>query len=66
VLGAIFTGVRIAGAIFLGCAGSNVQPHVSPVAARIMVENSMRDFGYDWFVMSSEVETSLDVLINNI
>ena len=46
VLGPIFTGVRGAGAIFLACAGSNVQLHVWPVAARITAENSMRVFGY--------------------
>jgi hypothetical protein len=45
VLGAIFTGVQVAGGIFRECAGSNVQLHVWPVAARIMAENSMRVFG---------------------
>jgi hypothetical protein len=45
VLGAIFTGVQVAGAIFLVCAGSNVQLHVWPVVARITAANSMRVFG---------------------
>jgi site-specific recombinase len=45
VLGAIYTGVQVAGAIFLVCAGSNVQLHVWPVVARIMAANSMRVFG---------------------
>jgi hypothetical protein len=48
VLGAIFTGVQVAGAIFLVCAGSNVQLHVWPVAARITAANSMRVFGCGW------------------
>jgi hypothetical protein len=47
VLGAIYTGVQVAGAIFLACAGSNVQLHAWSVAARITAENSMRAFGYD-------------------
>jgi hypothetical protein len=44
VLGAIFTGVQVAGAIFLACAGSNVQLHVWPVAANTMAANSIRGF----------------------
>jgi hypothetical protein len=48
VLGAIYTGVQGAGAIFLGCAESNVQLHVWPVAARITAANSMRVFGCGW------------------
>jgi hypothetical protein len=45
VLDAIFTGAQVAGAIFLVCAGSNVQLHVWPVAAHITAANSMRVFG---------------------
>jgi hypothetical protein len=46
VLGAISTGVQVAGAILLVCVGSNVPLRVWPVAARITAEDSMRAFGY--------------------